>query len=341
MALHCRLLIPDLLWREGMDTCRGLPLPALTALLARGTALSSVGITPEAWLCQSFGVARQSDWPVAPLTLTLDGGTAGSHYWLRADPVHLHLLRDRMVLADSGTFPVSQQEAVQFTETLNRHFQKDGMIFYPLHPARWYLRLDAPPQIATAGLSEVAGRNIRSFLPHGEQAVRWHGLFNEIQMLLHHHPANEAREARGELPVNSVWLWGGGTAPQVTKRPYSHVWANDALAQALARTSGAACAALLQQATEWLAAARDGDHLIVLDSLRGAAQYRDTQGYGESLAELERAWFAPLKAALRNGRIASLALVALDESGVHTFTVRRGNLWKLWRRNPLLKAAHA
>jgi len=43
--------------------------------------------------------------------------------------------------------------------------------------------------------------------PKGVEALHWHQLFNEIQMLLFSHPVNEAREVRGELPVNSVWLW--------------------------------------------------------------------------------------------------------------------------------------
>ena len=35
-------------------------------------------------------------------------------------------------------------------------------------------------------------------------------------MLLHQHPVNEAREARGELPVNSFWLSGCGRAQAAT-----------------------------------------------------------------------------------------------------------------------------
>ncbi|MCB1639923.1 MAG: hypothetical protein KDI15_13865, partial [Thiothrix sp.] len=30
----------------------------------------------------------------------------------------------------------------------------------------------------------------------------------ELQMLLHQHPVNQARERQGQLPVNSLWLWG-------------------------------------------------------------------------------------------------------------------------------------
>ncbi|HJV96354.1 MAG TPA: hypothetical protein VJ608_09975, partial [Albitalea sp.] len=39
-------------------------------------------------------------------------------------------------------------------------------------------------------------------------------LQNEVQMLLYTHPINDAREARGELPVNSFWLSGCGRLQQ-------------------------------------------------------------------------------------------------------------------------------
>lgn len=326
---HCQLLIPDLFWREGWDASRDLALPALRALTARGQMQSTAGASPEAWLCDAWGVARQNDWPVAPLTLQLDGGQAGPYYWLRADPVHLHLQRDHVMLADSGTFAISQQEAVRYTEALNLHFCHDGLIFYPLHPARWYLRLEAVPGLRTAELGSAAGRDIRALLLDGVDALRWRGIFNEIQMLLHHHPDNEAREARGEPAINSVWLWGGGSLPHVAAH-YASVLAGDALPLALALAAGSAHAALPPSAG--MVAMQAGNNLIVLDQLRGAAQYGDLQGYRDQLAALERNWFAPLKAMLGKGALARLDIVALGTENAQSFTVRRNDLWKFWRR---------
>ena len=40
------------------------------------------------------------DWPVAPLTLALDGLAAGNAYWLRCDPVHLRAERSGLILVD-------------------------------------------------------------------------------------------------------------------------------------------------------------------------------------------------------------------------------------------------
>jgi hypothetical protein len=41
---------------------------------------------------------------------------------------------------------------------------------------------------------------------------------NEAQMILHDHPVNARRAARGLPPANSVWLWGFGVAGAVTGR---------------------------------------------------------------------------------------------------------------------------
>ena len=149
--MHCHLLIPDLFSADllAADAARDLRLPALETLLARGTQQSSSETGMEAWLCHAFNINQQQDWPIAPITLVADGGDAGEEYWLRADPVHLRINRAQVILADSGTFAISQSEAEQLTDSLNRHFSADGILIYPLRPDRWYLKLAQTPVMHT------------------------------------------------------------------------------------------------------------------------------------------------------------------------------------------------
>ena len=58
-------------------------------------------------------------------------------------------------------------------------------------------------------------------LPAGNEGSVWRRRMNEAQMVLHAHPGNEAREARGELPVNSVWFWGAGELGAAPRAPVS------------------------------------------------------------------------------------------------------------------------
>ena len=104
----------------------GLELPALARLLSRARAERLPAITPEAWLCQAFEVERQQDWPVAPLTLAIDGGEPGGAYWLRADPVHLKVERNRLLLVDNALFDLTPTKRRRSPAALNRHFAATG-----------------------------------------------------------------------------------------------------------------------------------------------------------------------------------------------------------------------
>ena len=80
------------------------------------------------------------------------------------------------------------------------------------------------------------------------------------------------------------------------------------------------------------ASASEGVNLILLDRLRGAAQYGDAHGWRDGLQQLERDWFAPLLQALRRERIGMLSLHALGPGGVISAEVTRGDLRRFWRR---------
>ncbi|HKB63767.1 MAG TPA: hypothetical protein VKD03_12920, partial [Burkholderiales bacterium] len=177
--------------------------------MARGRRKRIASISPEAWLFGRFGVERQRDWPVAPYTLLADGGAPERHFWMRADPVHLRVGRDSLDLADSAAFEVSRAESEALVDTLNRHFGR-AMLFYSTRPARWYVRLEKAPDMQTTPAAAARGAAIDEKLPSGPDAMRFHALMNEAQMLLHEHPVNAERETRGEPALNSVWFWGGG-----------------------------------------------------------------------------------------------------------------------------------
>src|SRR3990170_3774302 len=103
--MRCTLLISDLLPPAafGSGPLQDLRLPSLETLLARGTVVRQPALERDAWLCRAFGVTKQQDWPVAPLTLAADGVDPQHYYWLRADPVELRMERNRLVMAGGIT----------------------------------------------------------------------------------------------------------------------------------------------------------------------------------------------------------------------------------------------
>ena len=302
-----------------------LRLPALQTLLARGIRQSCPAEGVEAALCEALGIACQQDWPLAPITLAADGGLAGNAYWLRADPVHLRVMRDRIVLADSSALELTQPEADALAATICRHF---GAAFCPspLQPTRWYLRLEHVPRLATTPPSVAAGCDIDPLLPQGADAMRFRTQLNELQMLLHEHPVNLAREAHGDLAVNSVWLWSGGTRPAVPAQR-SVLYARDATALAL----GAFCDTQVRPLPAQLEAPLlDRESIVVLDELTPAGQNGYPFGWREALRTLEADWFAPLLAALRRRGRPDLHLA--DPISGKALLLRQADVWKIWRR---------
>ena len=351
--MHCHLLVPGFGWPQGEanEVCHPLAPDALETLISRGRRSSAPAFGTERWLLERFGVLRQRDWPAAPFSLIAEGGTPGSDTWICADPVHLRIERDRLMLADSTLFRIARDEAEGLARSINSHFG-DSLIVYPMQPQRWYARLPACPDMETTPLSLVRGGAIEARLARGPEAMRWQAFANELQMLLHDHPVNLARESRGELPVNSVWLWGAGRLPprparpparapaRPLARPFQHVAASDPLARGLAQASGAQARELAANAQAWLAqecgAAGGAGHarigLIVLDSLAAPLQYGQADAWREALSQLELNWFVPLLAALKRGTIGMLTVLLLGLEQALQVEVTHSDLRRFWRR---------
>ena len=291
--------------------------PHLKAILARGTfEATQPAHSPSAALCRLF-----ASTPIAlgPCMLAADGHDPGADLCWRADPVHLSPGLHHLVLMDSRAFQLDASEAEALLSTLNRHFAGEFEFLAP-HPSRWYARAQAALQVTTPPLDQVADAILTPDLISGPDAglLQRHG--TEIQMLLHNHPINEAREARGELPINGVWFWGGGRYSPLSS-DWACLLANDFTATALAQAAGLARQALPTGFTA--SALPEGSTLAVLDS-----EYLATP---ERVRQTDQAWFAPLMSALQRGALDTLSLEWTGPGG-RTLRLDRRAAWKIWRR---------
>ena len=334
--MRLTVLVPDLLWPEpgDQDTLANLPCPGLAWLLARGQVQQAPRRDTESALAGCFGLADKA--PLAALRLlgeplTAFGPNAREGYWLCADPVHLRFHHERIVLADAGAFDLSDDEAHTLAIALNQTFADIGE-FHVTTARRWYLRLHTAIDHEAAPLSAVAGRRMDGDLPADGQPSPLRRWLNEIQMFLHGHPVNEARQAAGQPAINSLWLWGGGTLADGQPPAFTSVWSSSPLATGLARAGRIPTQGLPDKLATLLAAPEAGARpLVVLDSLQGPVLYEDGDGWRSALQNLEAAWFAPLRQAL-GGRITGIQLVAPTIYGQLTWTIGAGDRWKLWRR---------
>lgn len=314
--MHCELVVPGL-----FGTGDAPRLPALELLLARGRRELRDASSTEQWMCEAFGLGEPA-LPAGALTVLGFGGNPGADAWIRADPVHLRVMHDRLVVVPAEALELSPEEARALCDGLSAHFA--GMAFSAFEPRRWCARLAIGIAVDSGPALESAGREVR---PPAQAAA----ILNEMQMALHAHPVNAAREARGEPPVNSVWLWGGGRATEA-RCPWRSVAADDPALTGAARLAGGPARTLPRAAAEWLERLpQDGRHLAFLDALRVPLALAP-ETVPAALAALERDWFAPLLAALRSGRIGMLTLHAPDGPQAVSCETIRGDLRRFWRR---------
>lgn len=332
MQIH--LVIPGLIWPGAsvLSPVAGLELPALAYLLGRGRRAMRPFEPLDRELARAFlHPLPESDETTLPLAAIRHLGENAAAvaqrdaHWLCADPVNLSFAREHLLLNEFPDGDLSEGETQAMLESLNAQFGDLGH-FEACAPNRWYLRLAQPAAARFYPLHDVIGRPIKDFLPEGADARLWQRSMNEIQILLHNHPVNEAREARGQRAANSVWFWGAGALASSLPRPAPTVQAGDPLAAGFARAAGIA-----PEAPDCAKAMRSNT-LVVLDTLLKPALQLDIDRWRSELQILERDWFAPLRDALRTGRLNSLVLTAPGDRGTLALTQTSADRWKFWRK---------
>lgn len=332
---HITLFVPGLFGPEVVRHTRGaadeLAVAQLERWLSRGERRSGAKGTMET-LCALFGITTDADHdpPLAEVTRVADGLSEGG-VWLRADPVNLRPDRDRLVMFDNRDLLVRVEEAQQLTREFNEVFQGDGMTLFAPNPLRWYLRLEQRPQLRTCNLCDVVGQDVHPHLPQGPQALAWHRLLNEIQMLFHGSEVNRRRRDEGKPEINSLWFWGGGELSEQRLVSWQRVWTNEPLSQAFASYVNAKVESLPATAAEWLELSTDDEqHLVVFDGAIRAWQFGDIERWRNFMESFVGEWVQDLTSALRERRLAKIRLVT-DVGFEWLITVANQRRW--WRRH--------
>jgi len=296
------LILPGALW----------PNPSATAFapsethprLARWLGQSRITAQPQSYqeiLAQRLGLppepAARLRWLGEHHPETGDETPAGAI--LCADPIHLYLAREQLVVTELGAAHPSADEAAALTAALTEAVRSLWPMarFVAAVPTRWYL-CGIPPEavaaVAFTPLAEASGRPWRDALPQGPAARQWLRQINEWQVVLANHPVNRAREARGLPAINAVWVWGeaplASTTPRPTPQRQTIVIApeSDPLLVGWLRTVGCPFQ------TEVPLRPRLPGTVVVLDALAEPARRLDLAAWQAQLANLERHWFAKL-----------------------------------------------
>lgn len=293
--------------------------PSLSKLLQRGQSAGHE-TSLAGTLCQAFGIKQQQDSPLAAICASADGLKTADDYWLRLDPVHLEAVMGGLLLRSPDSLQLSMPEARALIADINQHWQREGLEIQAVSPTRWYLHLPEAPNLRTTPLDQMNGEYLTPGLPRGADARHYVKLINEVQMLMHTHPVNLARESEGRLAVNGLWLWGGGNLP-AGKARFDRVAGDVFELHALARHAGCA----FTPAPKALADLHENGRALVALTAPGEGWDGDIETH---LAQLEQNWFQPLLRQLAWGRIGQ---VRLDLLGQQTTTLTPLQAWRFWR----------
>jgi hypothetical protein len=335
--MQCTLFIPHLIPpRELADALwRTVDAPQLKRSLAGASWTPSPVVETDALLCKTFGIARQQDWPFAPLLARHENLPADTGYWLCATPVHLETRRNALMLTDPAALSISAEESTAFATMLSEHLHEEHITLHAPQPHQWFLRCDTPPAMTTTSLDTVTARDIRTYLPQGADSARWHRILTEIQMLLHAHPLNDAREARGLPAVNSVWLSSGGALPSVTRAPFAMVHSDETVVRALAQHGGCRVAARPKVITQ--ETLNTDSHLFSFEWLTPLIRQGNAQAWSNAVTALNRDWFMPLLDALKSRHLSALTVISSNDSSTQQFVIRASDHFKFWRKNKHLQ----
>jgi hypothetical protein len=191
----------------------GLRLPQLTQALAHlvpqplaHTPEDAPALPHEAPLARALGLPDEAPTPWAAWhahTTGLDAQQA----WAFITPCHWQIGQGRVSLDHTDALALQEDESRALLTAMQPYFEEDGITLVFDSASRWLAQGEVFRGLITASLERVIGRDLAPWLPASPALRR---LQNEMQMLLYTHPVNEARSARGAVPVNSFWLSGSG-----------------------------------------------------------------------------------------------------------------------------------
>ena len=138
----------------------------------------------------------------------------------RCNLVTLQFQGNDIVMEDFSAGHITDEEAKKVVIDLNKEMATNEIRFYAGVSYRHLMVLKNGAakssnleKLEIIPPHDIIGREISPFLPQMKEPILT--LMKESQRLLKNHPVNDAREAKGLPPANSIWLWGQGRSPRM------------------------------------------------------------------------------------------------------------------------------
>jgi hypothetical protein len=285
------------------------------------------------WLAHWLGRGDLAGVSVAAVAGAATSNDAATR-WI-ATPVELVAGLTRVHLGRRGIVRLTAEEQALLADAFHRTFAGSGLALQPLSDGQFVAVTPGIAAVATAEPARCAGGLL--VVPQGAAAAPLLRLIAEIEMWLHGAALNEARVARGAAPVTGLWLWGAAGAALPVVRSQRGVTDGDRASATAAFGSDAFVSGLLSldgrvmqplpQQPERVFAHPCAERAVVVVELAGELPGEEWS-LTAAAAALDRRLIQPGLAALRDGSLARLTLIANDTR----IAVGRRSGLKRWRR---------
>ncbi len=272
------------------------------------------------------------DSGLAALRMWGQTGDRPSAWIAAAEPVYLEPRLDHLCLHAQSRDNVPMTDLRPLFDHLQRSLAEDSDFGFARIGSFGYVTASDPMSTARLPAYALDQQKPDEFMPSGEDAASYRNFISEIEMALHDHEVNLLRQAIGQSPINSLWLWGGGVAPEQQTRPHPPLFSDDPLLKGYWYSNTGVV-------EPWSGADGSGDNGA--DEISRCLE-ASVSGFvavvpeSPSDAENLHGCLRELRAALRAGRLSRLTLIFRDGIKVDVLDKDRLCVWR--KSSPLLDA---
>lgn len=162
---------------------------------------------------------------VAALRMWGQTGDRPTVWIAAADPVYLEPRLDHLCLHALQDDGLSAGELGALFDSLQQQLAGHERYGFARIGAHGYLRASKPMPTSELPPGAIDAELPNDYLPV-DVSGSYHSLRGEVELALHDHEVNLRRQAQGQPPINSLWIWGGGFAPEQVTQPYPPLFAN-------------------------------------------------------------------------------------------------------------------
>jgi len=322
--MHFTLLVAGALLPGELAVALTASLKAqhLRARLLRATEVKRAVASPTGaahldWLANKL-FDQPAPVPAAPYAYAQLAGTPAPAYVWHADPVHIEVARDHLLVQSLGSDRLTAEESGPLLAAANEFASASNCELVGVGE-HWFLLSESEWRVDTRPLSAVIEGTVE--MPTGRDAQMWNRLHNDIQIAWHTNDVNAEREVKGMRTINALWLHGGGRWKPLAPIEFAQVHSDAPEWRGAAQAAGAlglpASAPLADTA------------LVVSDGAWVARRREDWNAWLPALTVIDRT--------LIDCPAASIDLILCGGTR-RTFRMRPSDRYKPWRRRTLAEA---